>query len=67
MSIRVRVAPALQIQAATDINRFDFSLVDLEELNNVNSDEGLVSGSILVYDAATAEWTVTATLDGGTY
>jgi hypothetical protein len=57
----------------TRLQKIDFSLVNLEQLNNVDENvNGLEDGYTLIYDAPQQRWITTAikridNIDGGTY
>lgn len=71
MSLNVKINAQPKIN--TRLREIDFSLVNLEELKNVDENvNGLEDGYTLVYDAAQQRWitrsvTEITNIDGGTY
>lgn len=80
LNIRVNTSPNIRTFVDTQstkvnsrLREIDFSLVNLEELKNVDENvNGLEDGYTLVYDAAQQRWitrsvTGITNIDGGTY
>lgn len=70
MALKVQISQAPVIN--TNLKKVDFALVNLEELNNIDTTD-LQDGYTLVYDGATETWVtqqiegIGGILDGGSF